>query len=247
LAFFAHFDLDLVSALADQLVEAFAKLDAGSFTAEHIKQVPTGRGVYQLFRNGTLVYVGKAHNLRNRLTQHRGKITGRQHLNVGEITFKCLTVPKNWTPLAHEETLINHYKAQGGICEWNGNGFGPHDPGRQRDTTNKPPEGFDSQFPIREDWSCAPINAGDWNTGKLLAAMKKELPYLLRYDTKHDDYKKVNVQVPKAGMSAMELMKLITKALPGWQSTRFPSHMILYKEKREYAQGIVIWRQPAKV
>jgi hypothetical protein len=245
LAFFAHFDLDLVSALTEQLVEAFAKLDDGSMTLEHIAQVPAERGVYQLFRGGQLVYVGKAETLRSRLAQHRRKIAGRHNLDVGEMGFKCLTVPKNWTPLAHEETLIKHYKTQVVACEWNGNGFGPHDPGRERDTTNKPPEGFDSQFPIREDWACTPIKAGEWNAGELLAEMKKQLPYLLRYDTKHEDYKKKTLQVPKSGMPAIELMELITKSLPGWQSTRFPSHMILYKEKREYAHGTIIWQQPA--
>jgi len=246
LAFFAHFDLDLVSALAEQLVEAFAKLDDGALTMEHIAQVPAERGVYQLFRNSQLVYVGKAENLRSRLTQHRRKITGRHNIDVSEISFKCLTVPKNWTPLAHEETLIKHYKTKQGICEWNGNGFGPHDPGRERDTTNKPPEGFDSQFPIREEWPCRTIKGGVWNAGELLVEMKEQLPYLLRYDTKHDDYKKMNVHVPKAGMAAIELMRLITATLPGWQSTLFPSHMILYKEKRVYPQGAIIWQQPVK-
>ena len=74
--------------------------------------------------------------------------------------------------------------------------------------------------------------------------MKKEVPYLLRYDTKHNDYKKLSVKVLNDGMPAIELMTLITKSLPGWQSTRFPSHMILYKENREYPQGTVIWQQP---
>ncbi len=246
MAFFAHFDLDLVSALGGQLVEAFAKLDAGSFTVEHITQVPPERGVYQLLRNDTLVYVGKANKLPNRLTQHHRKITGRQNVNVSEMTFKCLSLPKNWIPLTHEETLIEYYKSQGGICEWNGIGFGPNDPGKERDTTNKPPEGFDSKFPIREDWPCTTIKAGDWNVNKLLIEMKDKLPYLLRYDKKHHDYKKLRVRVPKDGMSAIELMTLITKTLPGWQSTRFVSHMILYKGEREYPQGNVIWRQPVK-
>ncbi len=75
---------------------------------------------------------------------------------------------------------------------------------------------------------------------------KAELLYLLRFDTNHDDYKKVSVEVPNAGMPLLELMKLITKTLPGWQSTRFPSHMILYMKKREYAQGTVILRATSK-
>jgi len=244
LPFFDEFEIDLVSALAEQLVAAFDKLDVGSLTEEHINTVPKEQGVYQLFRDGALVYVGKADNLRGRLIQHRRKIVGRQNIDVGRMGFKCLTVHKNWTALAPETSLIAHYKEQPNACEWNGNGFGIHDPGRERDTTNKDPEGFDSQFPIRDDWPCTGIDAKVWNLSELLAKMKKELPYLLRYDTAYADYKNVKVKVPKAGMTATDLLALIAKQLPGWQATRFPSHMILYKEKREYKHGVVIWYQP---
>lgn len=88
------------------------------------------------------------------------------------------------------------------------------------------------------------IAAGAWNARDLLTRLKKELPFLLRYDTKHGDYKNLQLAVPATGMTATELLTLITKALPGWQSTRFPGHMILYKEQREYTFGTVIWYQP---
>jgi hypothetical protein len=246
LAFFNEFDLDLVAALAEQLVAAFDGLEVGGLTEEHISTIPSEQGVYQLFRDGTLVYVGKADSLRSRLRQHRRKIGGRQKISVEQMGFKCLTVRKNWTALAPETSLIAHYKEHPELCEWNGNGFGIHDPGRERETTNKHPDGFDSQFPIRDDWSCAGIDARVWNGGELLAKLKKELPYLLRYDTKHKDYGNVKVNVPNVGMSATEILTLITKRLPGWQATRFPSHMILYKEHREYEHGIVIWYQPTE-
>jgi len=96
------------------------------------------QGVYKLFHNDVLVYVGKADNLPKRLGEHLTKIKGRQKIAVEEMGFKCLYVGKTWTPLAPEEALIKHFKATGeGQCEWNGNGFGPHDPGRERETTNK--------------------------------------------------------------------------------------------------------------
>jgi len=246
LAFFAHFDFDLATALTEQLVIAFDKLEEGGLSLEHLAQIPQKQGVYQLFRDGMLVYIGKAANLRNRLTQHRRKIVGRKNIDAEEMGFKCLTVASTWTPMALEESLIKHYKTAPGGCEWNGNGFGPHDPGRERETTNKDPEGFDSQFPIRENWPCTSVKAGTHNAGNLLAAMKKELPYLLRYDTKHGDYKKVKVAVPHDGMPAIELLRIVTQNLPGWQATQFPSHLILYKEHRAYTHGTVIWQQPAK-
>ncbi len=42
-------------------------------------------------------------------------------------------------------------------------------------------------------------------------------------------------------MSARELLRTVAQALPGWQATAFPSHMILYKEHRTYIHGEVIW------
>lgn len=250
--FFAHFEIDLVSALAEQLVTAFAELERGGLTTENIALVPAGQGVYHLFLDGILVYVGKADNLRTRLSQHRRKIEGRKNIDVADVTFNCLTVHKNWTALAPETSLIGHYKTQPGVCEWNGNGFGIHDPGRERETTNKPPDGFDSQYPIHEEWVCDFVAAGNWNVRELLIRMKEELPFLLRYAavnknyrSGHADYNNVSLTVPQIDMPAVDLLRLIAQRLAGWQGTRFPSHMILYKEKREYVHGTVIWHQPS--
>jgi hypothetical protein len=253
LPFFAHFEINIVSALAEQLTAAFEKLEPASLSEETLAQVPSEQGVYHLFRNGVLVYVGKAANLRSRLGQHRFKIRGRRNIEINEITFTCLTVHKNWTALAPESSLIGYYKRRAGnLCEWNGNGFGPHDPGRERETSNKPPEGFDSQFPIRDDWPCAGVVAVEWNIRELLMQIKSELPFLLRYEAVdknyrlgHPDYNNKTLAIAQAGKPVSELLGLITQHIPGWQSTQFPSHMILYKEDRNYAHGTAIWRQPS--
>ena len=42
-------------------------------------------------------------------------------------------------------------------------------------------------------------------------------------------------------MPAKELLKLVTKKLPGWQATAFPGHLILYKEHEVYKHGKQIW------
>jgi hypothetical protein len=185
----------------------------------------------------------RASNQNNGTTQHRHQ---RNDLHV-------LAVHPNWTALAPEASLIRHYKQQQrNLCEWNGISFGPHDPGRDRETTNKPPDGFDSQFPIRYDWPCQNVAVGERNLRELLVQIKDELPFLLRYEAVnkkyrlgHPDYNNLIVVVPRSGMPADELLHLITQQLPGWQSTRFSSHMILYKETREYTHGVMIWRQPA--
>jgi len=244
----AHFEIDISSALSSQLIAAFSKLDVAQLTSDQINSLDKGQGVYKLYHNGSLVYVGKANSLKRRLGEHRHKISGRLNIDVADIGFKCLFLHPNWTTLAPENSLIKHYRKAGeGECAWNGNGFGPHDPGRQRETTNKAPDGFDAQYPIRQDWACTWIKAGDQNAAQLLKAIKAGLPYLLRYQTQKKsqgppaDYEDVTVTVLRDDMSARALLRTIAQALPGWQATAFPSHMTLYKEQRIYNHGQVIW------
>jgi hypothetical protein len=241
MAFFAWFDIDLPRALRQQLVEALQTLDLASLNAENIIQVPRERGVYQLYHHDELVYVGKANNLRSRLTQHSRKIAGRSNIEPGDMNFKCLWMSPNWITLAPEAQLVALYASQG-TASWNGGGFGPHDPGAGREERNDPPAFFDQQFPIRSDWQCASITAGDWGVLPLLTRLKKDLPFLLRFQGASADYEGASVVVPGARMSATGLLRLICQALPpGWQATRFPSHMILYKKLRPFQYGTVIY------
>ncbi|SAK40092.1 hypothetical protein AWB75_00155 [Caballeronia catudaia] len=256
----AKFEIDIISALSSQLEAAFDKLTAGQLAPAHTAALESDQGIYQLYHSGLLVYVGKADNLRTRLGEHYLKISGRQGIDVNDMGFKCLYVHENWVTLAPEASMIRHYKAKAsGGCEWNGNGFGPHDPGRNRELTNKDPDGFDTRYPIKADWPCHWIAPGEWNVLDLLVALKdpKRLPYLIRYETEHlgrdkfahfskghPDHRTASVTVPSVDMPAVELLKLITRVLPGWQSTAFPSHMILYKENRAYKHGTLVHYQP---
>ncbi len=177
----AHFEIDIISALSNQLIVAFSKLDVGLLTGDEVNSLPKGQGVYKLYHKVSLVYVGKADSLKKRLGEHRYKISGRRNVDVADMGFKCLFVHPNWTTLAPENSLFKYYRNAGeGACAWNGNGFGPHDPGRERETTNKPPDGFDAQYPIRQNWACDWIKTGNWNAAKLLKAIKGGL---LRYQT----------------------------------------------------------------
>lgn len=249
MSYYDHFEIDIIQALASQLITAFDQLTLGALTPAHISALPKQQGVYQLYKDGVLIYVGKADNLPHRLRDHHEKISGRQHITVDQMAFKCLSIHPHWTALAPEETLIKYYKAQNsGYCEWNGNSFGPHDPGRERETTNKLPHGFDAQYPIKDDWICDWIQPGTWNGNDLLRELKRNLPYLLRYETTdakrwqagHPDYNTAIISVPRTTMPAHELLRTISQQLPGWQATVFPSHMILYKESRLYAHGTVL-------
>lgn len=246
--FYRQFDLDIVSALRDQLIRAFSELQPGPLNQKNIGTVPDEAGVYQLYHVHGVVYVGKTDDLRKRLKEHREKISGRRNIRLTDVAFTCLSVRSNIHAVS-ESSLIKHYTSIPGACSWNGNGFGPHDPGRRREETNKPPDGFDAQFPIRDDWPLAGIKPGHWNCNELLQALKSQLPYLLRYESKtknrlkegHPDYNRKVVHVPRRGMAARDLLRLIAQNLPGWQATSFPSHLILYQERRRYEHGTVIW------
>jgi hypothetical protein len=244
--FWDQFDLDVPRAIKEQLVDAFAHLHPALPSNENLGVVPAGRGVYQLFKDGELVYVGKAEDLRNRLLEHRCKISGRKNITVDQMTFACLSIGRNWAASAPEESLIAHYR-EIGQSPWNGMGFGNHDPGRNRDRTIHPAEGWDYQYPIREDWVCDWVLAGQGNARELLESLKARLPYLLRYErapqsSGHPDYDNVILEIPQAGMTAEALLRLVAQTLPGWQATRFPSKIILYKEQNvQYSDAVIRW------
>lgn len=250
MAFQADFDLDIPRALHSQLITVFEGLDTaplGKVLGGDLA-VSSSAGVYGLYLRHTLVYVGKARNLIRRLAKHRFKISGRHKITIDDMEFKCITVHRNWNAYAPESILIGHYRSED-LCEWNGSGFGPNDPGRNRETTNKPPDGFDAQYPIRSDWPCDWIEPGRHGILDLLISLKEGLPYLLRYQidspsyrTGHRDFANNAVHVPVDNIPAADALRLIVQQLPGWQATEFPSHLILYKENRGYGYGAVITR-----
>lgn len=247
-----HFDLNIPRAIHDQLLAEFEQLAVaplGEATLTGTLRVTRRAGVYGLYRAGTPVYVGKAEDLGKRIDEHRFKLTGRLNVTLGEMAFKCLTVDPNWSAYAPERILITHYKDQD-LCSWNGTGFGIHDPGRNRETTQKPPRGFDHQHPIRLDIPCTFVPADRYPVLELLLKMKERLPYLLRFAADdssvsrrgHREYGGKHVDVPRPNMTPVELLQLIVEALIGWQATVFPSHVILYQEYREYEHAILTMR-----
>jgi hypothetical protein len=246
---FDRFEIDIISALSSQLVAAFGKLEVGPLSRAMLASLGPDQGVYQLFHESALVYVGQARSVKKRLGEHLEKISGRRNIDAADMGFKCLYVHPNWTALAPEGALIEYHRNLGkGTCPWNGNGFGPHDPGRERETTNKAVGGFDAKYPIRDDWPCSWIKAGKYPAHDILKSLKGGLPYLLRFEgaqpqsTKpHPDYLAVKITVPSDSTPANELLKMVAQELPGWQATAFPGHMILYKEHRQYKHGNVIW------
>jgi hypothetical protein len=170
------------------------------------------------------------------------------------VTFKAVRILV-FTAMDLETQLIKHYRASGTV-EWNGSGFGSNDPGRQRETTNAKPEGFDASYPISIDQSIeieALVPGGVIAAAVGLNAIKKALFYTLRYETlrgptgkakrghPHSDLLTATFTVPPAPYTVRNLMGAIVASLgPEWQATAFASHVILYKESKAYSFGIRI-------
>jgi hypothetical protein len=241
-----RFEFDLATPFFEQILRSFELLRTAPLTRENIGGLERSQGVYGLCLDAKLVYLGKAEKpLPERLADHRFKIEGRQGISLGSVSFKALYLARTWVPLAPEKLLIEHYRAEG-LCDWNGNGFGPHDPGRNRETTDKRPEGFDAQYPIRADWPCTEVAEGSHEANDLLQRIKGSLPFCFRYETDRrkawkegsTKYKGKQIVVPKPGMPASDLIAVIARELgPTWQATRFPGHIILYEERKDYRFG----------
>jgi hypothetical protein len=251
---YVELEFDLPSALLRQVVSLFDnEMKPAPLTPENIKKIEVGaQGVYQLIHEGEPVYIGKTDaekGLQARLAQHAKKISGRKSLAGSGVEFKAIRIAV-FAAMDLETQLIAHY----GRPSWNHSGIGANDPGRERDTTTKKPEGFDSRFPIDIDLPLDFLPAGAYSVLDLLILLKSNLLYLLRFETAGLDGRSPNlrvvktphdyeniVDIPSPQLTMREVMARIVDALPpGWQATELASRVILYRENREYPHGRVI-------
>ena len=56
---YVEFEFDLPAALLARLIEVFAALDPAVLGSEQLAAIPDAQGVYQLFLDGDLAYIGK--------------------------------------------------------------------------------------------------------------------------------------------------------------------------------------------
>lgn len=241
-----HFTFDLTGALAEQLDMALPSLSPESLTMSKLATVEEVPGIYQLYRDNELVYIGKADkNLHDRLTDHYKKINGRLNIDIDDMTFTGLYLEGTWIPVGPEQMLIKRREDQGIRPPWNFNGFGINDPGKERDTTNFRPDHFDVLYPANLDYVIETVSSGTYLVSDLLPIIKRELPYIFRYENrnaKHRDY--LDAQVTVENMpTAIEVFNALMDALPsGWQLTALPGYVIMYKQVRSYPSARVIFR-----
>lgn len=242
----AEFKLSITKALADQLAEALDPLTPSPLTSENLNQLEDRPGVYILFLDGRRVYVGKtAKELPARLRQHLRKVFGRSGLSLDRVSFVCVYVDRDMDSVAPERMLIAKYSPLGGV-PWNNNGFGNKDPGRKRDNSLVKVNHFDAEYPINLDTPVIPSSARV-SVSATLAALKKTLPFTLRYETSAQGKSITNasdVTIPSTATTCRQVIKEILRALPtGWQATALPGYVILYREEAEYQSATGWWRK----
>jgi hypothetical protein len=143
-----RFDFDLDRGIRLQAVE---KLEGSPDLPLKKDAGPKLSGVYALYHNGELVYIGKAskgttkskRTLRERLNEHVAKIAGRKNIKLGDVACRYLTFGSEWWVFAAEFALINHYEPK-----WNASGFGSKVPGKGRPGTDRV-SSWDEEFPKR--------------------------------------------------------------------------------------------------
>lgn len=246
---FKEFELDLPRALLRDLVELLDGMGRAPLDGATVKaNIPEEQGVYQLFLDDTLAYVGKTDSeagLNQRLGRHAEKIRQRHNLDPKRVSFKAVRIFV-FTAVDLETQLIKHYSATATPPPWNLSGFGSNDPGRERDTTTLKAGHFDLRYPIDID---VPLGAsaavGEFSVSEVLATLKGEVPYVIRYQNNggksrrpHADLESTKVKIPDGGHNARSVLKLVQAALgPDWQVTVQPGYIIIYKEKKAYPHG----------
>jgi hypothetical protein len=239
---FSLFRFDLPDAVTKSLLVELDRISGSKLDSTNLYQLQAfqekheiNHGVYLLLQNGTPVYVGKADNVYDRLQQHWEKLTGRRDLEINSIEFKALILEVSWSTSANEELLIDHYQGKD-QCKWNHKGFGPKDPGKNRD--GHTPGWFDETYPINEDWPIDDVE-DEVSVGVLLKILKESTPYLIRYTINSPD---TDLRLNLAGVdrTAKALLIATAKSLgANWQLMLFKSHFTLYKHERirQYPNG----------
>lgn len=145
-----HFDFDLDRGIRDQVVQ---KLEASPLLSLGKGVGPQESGIYALYFNGKLVYIGKAskgmtkssRTLRTRLNEHVSKISGRQNITVADMKCRYLTFASEWWVFAAEFALMVHYQP-----EWNESGFGSKIPGIGRPGVPDRVSAWNASFPLKK-------------------------------------------------------------------------------------------------
>lgn len=194
------------------------------------------QGVYVIHYEGQPKYVGKANNVSDRLSQHLTKLSGRKGINPLAIGYKTLLLDKSMSTAANEDILISMFK-QEHTGMWNGAGFGPKDPGKERDTTKPGP--FDTAYPILDEYlvNLKTDENGAINLKDLVTTMKDQLPYVFRYNVPAEELEKTIVLTSDDRRARSLLLTVVSFLGEGWKGAVISYGMVLYKTSKHYPHG----------
>ncbi len=193
------------------------------------------QGVYVLYYAEAPVYLGKAEDVAERIGQHLRKLLGRRNIDPDQIGYKCILLDKSMSTAANESILIEMFrKDHSGM--WNGKGFGPKDPGKERDGTK--PSWFDENHPIRLD---LPVGGID-EPMPLLALclkLKAQLPYVFRFDL--EDRGADVIDPSGIDKTPLAMLEAIVKHLgSGWRGAMLSFGMVIYKNQKAYPYATIV-------
>ncbi len=247
---YAEFEFDLPGALLEQLVAAFQLVEPVALNFENVSQVAEEQGVYQIFLDSALVYVGKTDaeaGLRKRLARHTRKISSRRNLVPARVTFRAIRIFV-FTAMDLEGDLIRHFGGVKNIA-WNGSGFGSNDPGRERDTTKIKSSNFDALYPIDIDAILDLSITDGQSAADAISQLKSKLAYTFRVQGDSNGGRSPHLELVGAGLPElaafptcrMTVVHIVSHLPPGWQATALRGYVILYKEfPRDYPDAEVI-------
>lgn len=210
--------------------------------ARYQRDIDSQQGVYVIHYEGVPKYVGKANNVSDRLSQHLTKLSGRKGIDPLSIGYKTLLLDKSMSTAANEDILISMFKEEH-TGMWNGGGFGPKDPGKERDTTKPGP--FDMAHPILDEFliDLKTDESGTIKLKDLFTAMKVQLPYVFRYSVPANELERM--MVLSSDRRARSLLQASVNSLgEGWKGAIISYGMVLYKTAKDYPHGEEIKPSP---
>ena len=203
---------------------------------QYQREIGSKQGVYVIHYEGRPKYVGKANNVADRLSQHLTKLSGRKGIDLKAVGYKTLLLDKSMSTAANEDILISMFKQEHADM-WNGAGFGPKDPGKERDTTKPGP--FDKAHPIMDEYPIELKMDGDGTLSlrTLVTTMKDQLPYVFRYDIPAELLDQT-ITLTGQDMRARTLLQTVVSFLgEGWRGAIISYGMVLYKNAKHYPYG----------
>jgi hypothetical protein len=232
------YSFHFLNTVSQQLVDKLGEIQPLPLTKETLKELGAfqddkhaKQGIYVLYVAGGPVYLGKAENVEDRLSQHLNKLSGRNNIVLAEVGFKALLLDRSMSTAANEATLIAFFsKSHKGL--WNKRGFGPKDPGRRRDTTR--PGFFDQNFPIRTDYPVPDVE-DEITIGALFTAMKAALPFVFRYQRLPAAIARITLDLRGVAREAGALLRhALLSFPPGWHAAFVSFGMVVYRGSKAY-------------